>query len=82
MPAKRPHVQRARTPPRGADACEQRAPAQPIVAGAGEGISVDFAGRPLDARRLVEGRTSVVHANEWICCQILALIAKAQIMRY
>jgi len=53
-------------------------PAVPLVAGAG-GISVDFAGRPLGLRRLVDGRTSIVHAaNEPICRQVLALIASAQ----
>jgi hypothetical protein len=57
-------------------------PRVPLVAGAA-GISGDFAGRPLGARRLVEGRTSIVHAaNESTSCQVLALIAKAQARRY
>jgi hypothetical protein len=36
-------------------------PAAAVIAGAG-GLSVDFDGRPLAARRLAEGRTSVIHA--------------------
>jgi hypothetical protein len=36
-------------------------PAVPIIAGAG-GVSVDFDGRPMGERRLVDGRCSVVHA--------------------
>lgn len=36
-------------------------PAIPVVAGAG-GLSVDFDGRPLRERKLIDGRSSVVHA--------------------
>jgi hypothetical protein len=36
-------------------------PAIPIVAGAG-GVSVDFDGRPMRERRLIDGRCSVLHA--------------------
>jgi hypothetical protein len=53
-------------------------PSVPLVAGAG-GRSVDFAGHPLRARRLVAGRTSVVHAaNEALCQRVLDLVALAQ----
>jgi hypothetical protein len=53
-------------------------PAVPILAGAG-GVSVDFDGRPLRARRLAEGRTSIVHAaNQDVCDAVLALVARAR----
>jgi hypothetical protein len=54
-------------------------PAVPIVAGAG-GVSVDFDGRPLAARRLADGRTSVIHAaNEVLCRRLVALVAAARV---
>ena len=53
-------------------------PAVALVAGAG-GLSVDFDGRPLRARRLAAGRTSIVHAaNEPLCERILALVTTAR----
>ena len=53
-------------------------PAVALVAGAG-GTSVDFDGRPVRARRLREGRTSVIHAaNEAVCRRLLALVATAR----
>jgi hypothetical protein len=53
-------------------------PAVPLVAGAG-GVSVDFDGRPLLARRLADGRTSVVHAaNEALRARLVALVATAR----
>jgi hypothetical protein len=53
-------------------------PAVALVAGAG-GVSVDFDGRPLGARRLAAGRTSVVHAaNESLCRRLVALVATAR----
>ncbi len=53
-------------------------PSVPLVLGAG-GRSVDFDGRPLAARRLRDGRTSVLHAaNEVVCAQVLALVAAAR----
>ncbi|MCW5890445.1 MAG: hypothetical protein KIT14_07815 [bacterium] len=53
-------------------------PAVPILAGAG-GVSVDFDGRPLRARRLAEGRTSIVHAaNPAVCAAVLGLVARAR----
>lgn len=53
-------------------------PAVPILAGAG-GLSVDFDGRPLRARRLAEGRASIVHAaNRPVCDAVLALVARAR----
>ena len=52
-------------------------PAVPLILGAG-GCSVDFAGRPLAARRLVDGRTSVIHAaNEVLCDRLLAIVRAA-----
>jgi hypothetical protein len=49
-------------------------PAVPLVLGAG-GVAVDFAGRPLAARRLAEGRTNVLFAaNPTVCAQVLALM--------
>ncbi|MFN8642388.1 MAG: hypothetical protein U0802_12320 [Candidatus Binatia bacterium] len=52
-------------------------PAVPLVLGAG-GCSVDFAGRPLAARRLVDGRASVIHAaNEVIRDRLLAIVRAA-----
>jgi hypothetical protein len=54
-------------------------PAVPLVAGAG-GVSVDFDGRPLLARRLAEGRTSIVHAaNEAVCGRLLQVVAAARV---
>jgi len=53
-------------------------PAVPIVAGAG-GLSVDFDGRPLAERRLVDGRTSVVHAaNPAMLAALLRLVSIAR----
>jgi hypothetical protein len=53
-------------------------PAVPIVTGAG-GTSVDFAGRPLVARRLAEGRTSIIHAaNPPLCLRLLGIVAAAR----
>jgi hypothetical protein len=53
-------------------------PAVPIVAGAG-GTSVDFDGRPLLARRLADGRTSVIHAaNGALRDRLLAVVASAR----
>jgi hypothetical protein len=52
-------------------------PAVPLVLGAG-GCAVDFAGRPVAARRLTEGRTSVVYAaNEVLLEAVLATIRAA-----
>lgn len=52
-------------------------PAIPIVAGAG-GVSVDFAGRPLRERKLVDGRCSVVHAaNPALRDALLRLVQRA-----
>ena len=52
-------------------------PAVPLILGAG-GCSVDFAGRPLAARRLAEGRTSVIHAaNDVLRDRLLAIVADA-----
>jgi len=49
-----------------------------VVAGAG-GLSVDFDGRPLRARRLAAGRTSIVHAaNEPLCQRLLKLVTTAR----
>jgi len=45
-------------------------PAVPLVVGAG-GCAVDFAGAPLAARRLVDGRTSVVYAANEVLLQAL-----------
>ena len=53
-------------------------PSLPIVAGAG-GLSVDFDGRPLAARRLVDGRSSVIHAaNPAMRDAILRIVAEAR----
>jgi hypothetical protein len=53
-------------------------PAMPIVAGAG-GLSVDFDGRPMRERRLVDGRCSVVHAaNPAMRDALLRLVAAAR----
>ena len=53
-------------------------PAIALVAGAG-GVSVDLDGRPLRARRLADGRTSIVHAaNEPLCRRLLELVATAR----
>jgi hypothetical protein len=52
-------------------------PALPLISGAG-GCSVDFAGRPLAARLLADGRTSVIHAaNEVIRDRLLAIVRAA-----
>lgn len=52
-------------------------PAVPLILGAG-GCSVDFAGRPLATRRLVDGRTSVIHAaNEVLRDHLLAVVRAA-----
>jgi len=52
-------------------------PAIPIMLGAG-GCSVDFAGRPLADRRLVDGRTSVIHAaNDVLRDRLLAIVRDA-----
>lgn len=52
-------------------------PAVPLILGAG-GCSVDFAGRPLAARRLADGRTSVIHAaNDVLRDRLLAIVAAA-----
>jgi hypothetical protein len=57
-------------------------PAVALVAGAG-GLSVDFAGHPLRERRLVDGRTSVIHAaNETLCRHLLALVEQAELVRH
>jgi hypothetical protein len=54
-------------------------PAMPIVAGAG-GCSVDFDGRAMQERRLVDGRCSVVHAaNEVMRDALLGLVASARL---
>jgi hypothetical protein len=56
-------------------------PAVPLIAGAG-GVSVDFDGQPLASRRLVEGRTSVIHAaNDALRGRLLALVAAARARR-
>ena len=53
-------------------------PAVPLLRGAG-GCSTDFDGRPLAARRLADGRCSVLHAaNEVVRDRLLALIAAAR----
>jgi hypothetical protein len=53
-------------------------PALPIVAAAG-GVSVDFDGRPMLARRLVEDRCSVVHAaNPALLEALMVLVATAK----
>jgi hypothetical protein len=53
-------------------------PAVPLVAGAG-GTSVDFDGRPLGARRLADGRTSIIHAaNAPLCRRLLDVVAVAR----
>jgi hypothetical protein len=53
-------------------------PAVPLVGGAG-GLSVDFDGNRLAARRLIDGRTSVIHAaNAAVCERVLALVAAAR----
>lgn len=53
-------------------------PAVPIVLGAG-GMCVDFDGRPLRERKILQGRTSIAYAaNESICRDILGLIGKAK----
>src|SRR6185295_16632062 len=53
-------------------------PSVPLIVGAG-GLSVDFDGRPLAARRLADGRTSVLHAaNAPLCERLLAIIRDAR----
>jgi hypothetical protein len=53
-------------------------PAVPILIGAG-GLCVDFDGRPLRERKLLEGRTSIAYAaNEPLCAEILRLIGRAR----
>jgi len=53
-------------------------PCVPLMAGAG-GVSVDFAGRPLLARPLAAGRTSVVHAaNPPLCRRVLEIVGEAR----
>lgn len=53
-------------------------PAVPIILGAG-GHCVDFDGRPLRERKVLEGRTSIVHAaNDRLCGETLRLIRKAR----
>jgi fructose-1,6-bisphosphatase/inositol monophosphatase family enzyme len=53
-------------------------PAVPIILGAG-GCCVDFDGRPLRERKIVEGRTSVAYAaNELLCEKVLGLIGTAR----
>jgi hypothetical protein len=48
-------------------------PSVPIILGAG-GTSVQLDGRPIAARRLAEGRCSVLHAaNEVLCAKLLSL---------
>ena len=52
-------------------------PSVALVTGAG-GVSTDFAGRPLPARRLAAGRTSVLHAaGDGIARRVLTLVATA-----
>ena len=52
-------------------------PAVPLILGAG-GCAVDFEGRPLAARRLADGRTSILlAANEVLRDRLLALVATA-----
>ncbi len=58
-------------------------PSVPLIEGAG-GLCVDFDGRPLCARRLAEGRTSVLHAaNQATCARLLEVIrcARAELAR-
>ena len=53
-------------------------PAVPIILGA-DGVAVDFDGRPLAERRLVEGRTSIVYAaNERLAAGLLGRIGAAR----
>lgn len=53
-------------------------PSVPLIEGA-SGLSVDFDGRRLRARRLAEGRTSVLHAaNPELCQRLLAVIGAAR----
>jgi len=53
-------------------------PSIPIIAGAG-GLSVDFHGRPLGERRLLDGRSSVVHAaNPTVRDAVLHLVRSAR----
>jgi hypothetical protein len=53
-------------------------PSVPLVEGAG-GLSVDFDGRRLRDRALVEGRTSVLHAaNPEVCARLLDVIRMAR----
>ncbi len=53
-------------------------PAVPIVAGAG-GISVDFEGRSLRERKIVDGRTSIIHAaNEAMRDHTLRVVSAAR----
>ncbi len=53
-------------------------PAMPIVAGAG-GVSVDFDGRSMLERRLIDGRCSVVHAaNDSMRDALMRLVAIAR----
>ena len=53
-------------------------PAIPIVGGAG-GVSVDFDGRPMRERRIIDGRCSVVHAaNAALCDALMRLVERAR----
>jgi hypothetical protein len=53
-------------------------PAVPVILGAG-GLAVDFDGRPLAARPLTEGRTSIVYAaNAALCEHVLRRIGEAR----
>jgi hypothetical protein len=53
-------------------------PAVPIITGAG-GLCVDFDGRPLGERKILEGRTSIAYAaNESVCREVLGLIGRAR----
>jgi len=53
-------------------------PAMPLIAGAG-GLSVDFDGRPMAERRLIDGRSSVVHAaNPATRDALMRLVAEAR----
>ncbi len=53
-------------------------PAVPVIAGAG-GRCIDFDGRPLAARRLADGRTSIVYAaNADLCAALQALVGGAR----
>lgn len=53
-------------------------PAVPLILGAG-GVATDLEGRPLAARRLAQGRTSVLYsANAALHEQVLALVARCR----